>query len=145
MAPRILNSLIQKANSVVETKKATLLQKLEIGSPWLIFINWALTHWITILIVGIISFYSFKNYIQLRDLQATLLGKEIQTLNNDLEKAKEERAKLLSRITEFEKSSDSAKEDTDKVRKETEILDSLKKKNKLLEYKNRLKKVRGYK
>ncbi len=138
-------SILQKVNSVVETKKANLLQKLEVGSPWLIFVNWVLTNWITILIVGTVAFFGLRNYIQLQELQATLLNKEIQTLNKDLKEAKEEREKLLLRLKDFEKASEAVKADVEKVRKNVTKLGSLQKKTKLLDYKNRLMRVRGYK
>lgn len=137
------NKLTAKVASLIEDKRAKLIEKISTSSSVSFFLNWLLTNWVSVLIVLIVSFFGLKYYLQLRNVEEQLLRQQIENLNADLEKAKIEKEKLLVRIKDLDKTKENNKKETKKISKEVEKLSIDKKKETLLSYKDRLVRRRG--
>lgn len=134
---------IKKVRDLAEKKKQNLLERIESRSSLLLLLNWLLTNWITILLVIVLSFLGINQYIKYKDIQELLLKKEIEVLVQDLEKAKKEKEKLLGRVKDLENTKKEAYESSKKLKKQVKNIPLDKKKEKLLEYKDRLIRKKG--
>ena len=134
----IKDTIKDKINSFVESKKQEALKGLEGSSVGVLLTRFVLLHWVTILLVGVLSIFMVRSYLKTEELSRQLLTSQLAALNVDLQKMKEERAALLARVNELGALKTSAAKENQKVRKDASNLTADQKKQKILEYKNRL-------
>jgi hypothetical protein len=139
-----MGKIIDVLNKIATNRKEKVVNKVLNSSAWVLLLQWLITNWITIFIVIVMGIWGLRGYKRLKDTETLMLQQQISTLNIDLEKSKQEKAKLLARVNDLDKLRKVSKEETDKVRKQVEKLSASDKKKKLLEYKNRLLKEKGY-
>lgn len=136
-------ALSTKVCDFVDCKKQLAHEKIDANSASVFLLKWTMTHWVTILLVIILSVFFIRNRLLQEDLREAELQKELQELNLDLDKMKKEREAFLARIKELETIKKTNIKETKKVRDNASKLDSEGKKRLLLEYKTRLLKKRG--
>ena len=134
----IKDTIKNKINSFVESKKQEALKGLDGSSVGVLLIRFVLLHWVTILLVSVLSIFMIRSYLKTEELSRQLLTSQLAALNVDLQKMKEERAALLARVNELGALKKAAAKENQKVRKDASNLTADQKKQKILEYKNRL-------
>lgn len=143
--PIILTKPIERVKEFARQKQQTVALRIQQASPWGFIIKWAITHWVTILLTLACLGFVANHYIEKHLLTDKLLQEELKNLNIDLEKQKEEEARLRKRIQDFENQKKTNEKDNKKLRDSLKGLTSEQLKAILLEYRERLMKKRGIK
>ena len=136
-------AISNKVSSFATAKKAQAITNIETNSASVFLLKWAMTNWVTVILVTVIAILGVRSYLIKEELRASQLNEELHSLNIDLEKMKKERAQFLARIKELEAIKKTNLKENKKVREDVSKLSSEEKKRILLEYKNRLLKKRG--
>ena len=130
-------------SNFVESRKQLAVQTLESSSFWVLFFRFILTHWVTILMVSVLSVFGIRSYLKSEELKKVVLEQQLAALGVDLQKMKEDREKLLARVKELDTLKLTAKRENEQVKKDALKMTPDQKKQKILEYKHRLMLEKG--
>lgn len=139
----IFSMKLEKLKQTLKSKKDRLITSLSNSGVLPLVGGWALRNWVSIIIICSVGFLYVKSEMENVWLTTQLVEEQLRELNIDIEKLKEEQKKNLERIKALETLKEESKKENAKVKEESKKLSSEKKKERLLDYSNRLLKKRG--
>lgn len=137
--------IVDRLKQFAEAKKAASLAKVDGSSATAILVKWLLTNWVTVALTVSLGTLLLIEYNRNASLKEDLLRNEIAELTKYIAKIKAEDKELLKQIEELSNLKNQNEKDTSKIRSSLTNTSSEEKRVKLLEYKNRLMKKRGFK
>lgn len=141
----VKDSITNKIDSFVDEKRQALMVKVENISATGIILNWLISHKVIVFFTLLFLVVTVPLYLKIDKLNDQLLEAQIRELGIDLDRIAQENKDLKEKIKQLAQLKEDNTKQVIKVKEAVTNLDANKKKERCLEYVNRLTKRRGLK